>query len=206
MANFEVSYFPNYFSIDDILASQDRIPCKFEVIVKGLGYLDASSGSSDIQPGSKLELPCWLARRLCTTARKPTVSAQLPVTYRDKYREILTADACVVDLQKLGPHFYELGLHLLPLTSVADRPRLAALLTQVLRDRLRPVMDDAQHCSVDEATHRIAKLDRLEIRLFRGEQESVKDYQAWMERTSHLLKMAPLLAASSSRKRKREDP
>ena len=37
MANFDVSYFPSYFNIDDILASQDKVPCKFEVPVKGLG-------------------------------------------------------------------------------------------------------------------------------------------------------------------------
>ena len=37
MANFEVSYSPNYFSIDDILASQSRVTCKFEKSAKGLG-------------------------------------------------------------------------------------------------------------------------------------------------------------------------
>lgn len=205
MANYEVSYSPSYFSIDDILASQDRVPCKFEVTVKGLGYLDASGGSEDIPTGTSLELPCWLAKPLCSTRRGHTVSAQLPVTYKDKYREILQADAAVVDLQKLGPFFYDLGLHLLPLTTPSDRPRLAALLTQVLRDRLRPLMDGAQHCTPDESSGRLTRLDRLEQRLFRGGQASVKDYQSWVQRRSHLLQTAPLLAAANSRKRKRQD-
>ena len=46
-------------------------------------------------------------------------------------REILSADASVVDLHKLGPHFYELGLHVLPFTSPSDSAALAKLLTQV---------------------------------------------------------------------------
>ena len=31
------SYVPNYFSIQDILATQERVPCKFEMQVKQLG-------------------------------------------------------------------------------------------------------------------------------------------------------------------------
>lgn len=35
----EASYFPNYFSVDDILATQERIPCKFLQNVPKLGNL-----------------------------------------------------------------------------------------------------------------------------------------------------------------------
>ena len=48
------------------------------------------------------------------------------------FRVILSADASVVDLHKLGPHFYELGLHVLPLTTPSDSAALAKLLTQVV--------------------------------------------------------------------------
>jgi hypothetical protein len=37
-------------------------------------------------------------------------------------------------------------------------------------------------------------------------QESVRDRERWLDRTAHLLSMAPLLAASNARhKRKRQD-
>lgn len=36
---------------------------------------------------------------------------ELPKTYKDSYREIFNADACTVDMHKLGPHFYELGCY-----------------------------------------------------------------------------------------------
>lgn len=35
----------------------------------------------------------------------------LPKIYKDAYREILNADACTVDMHKLGQHFYELGCY-----------------------------------------------------------------------------------------------
>ncbi|XP_063615046.1 DNA replication complex GINS protein PSF3-like, partial [Penaeus indicus] len=116
------SYFPDYFSLGDILATQDRVPCKFELPVYNLGYLDPSSGNKDVVAGTKLELPCWLARALCSS-RRHIVSAQLPNTFKERYREIMKADASVVDLHKLGPHYYELGQHLLPLAG----PEAAAL-------------------------------------------------------------------------------
>jgi len=31
-------------------------------------------------------------------------------------------------------------------------------------------MDDAQHCTVDESSTRMSKLDRLEVKLFKGGQ------------------------------------
>jgi len=201
MANYEVSYFPSYLSIDDILASQDRVQCRFEVPVKGLGYLDASSGSDDIEVGARLELPCWLARAL-HACRGHTISPRLPQPYRQPSREVLQADATVVDLHRLGPYFYDTGLHVLPLAPAPDRPRLALCLAQALRARLRPLMDAAQHCGADDGSARLATLDRLEARLFAGGQSSVRAYERWAAREAHLLHTAPLLA---QRKRKRAD-
>ena len=33
----------------------------------------------------------------------------MPKTYREVYREIMTADPLVVDLHKQGPYYYEFG-------------------------------------------------------------------------------------------------
>lgn len=35
----------SYFSISDILAEEERIPCKWTVAAKGVGYLDPSTGT-----------------------------------------------------------------------------------------------------------------------------------------------------------------
>ena len=37
------------------------------------------------------------------------LTTQVPKTYREVYREIMTADPLVVDLHKQGPYYYEFG-------------------------------------------------------------------------------------------------
>ena len=59
-----------------------------------------------------MELPIWLASSLCSR-RRHVVSVELPKSYREPHREILSADATVVDLHKLGPHFYACGTRLI---------------------------------------------------------------------------------------------
>ena len=76
------------------------------------GYLDPSTESEHINAGTKLELAFWLAHAVCSR-RKHTVSIELPKHYREVYRHILTADANVVDLHKMGPFFYVFGTQLL---------------------------------------------------------------------------------------------
>ena len=102
----------DYFDIDDIIATQGRIPSKLEAQIYNLGFLDPSSEGNDLQAGAKLELPLWLVKELCNRRRK-IVTVDIPKAYKDNYREIFKADASVVDLHRLGPYFYEFGTKLL---------------------------------------------------------------------------------------------
>lgn len=76
-----------------------------------LGFLDSSTDDKDILPGSKMELPFWLAYALCSQKRR-IVSVELPKAYRESYREVMKADANVVNLYKLGPYYYNFGMKL----------------------------------------------------------------------------------------------
>lgn len=106
----------DYFSLDDILSSQQRVPCRVEQPLYRLGFLNTNSSEEHLLPGTKLELPLWLARNLCSR-RRHIVSVQLPKAYRESQRTILSADACVVDLHRLGPYYYSVGVQLLGLAS-----------------------------------------------------------------------------------------
>ncbi|XP_068233947.1 DNA replication complex GINS protein PSF3-like [Palaemon carinicauda] len=192
------SYFPSYFSVSDILSTQDRVPCKFEVPVYGLGFLDPSGGNKDIEQGTKLDLPCWLARAL-SSARLRIVKTQLPVSYKEKYRYNFKADPSVVDLHKLGPHFYELGMHLLPLSNAESSP-LATLLTQTLRERLRWIMDSAQNSSEDDTSTQTARLDDLERSLFGVGQKALRDHKLWLSRKAHILTTSAMIEQHNKRK------
>ncbi|XP_076069376.1 DNA replication complex GINS protein Psf3 [Oratosquilla oratoria] len=192
------SYFPNYFSIEDILASQERVPCKYEVTVYGLGSLDPSNASPNLEAGSRMELPCWLARELCSS-RRHIVSAQLPTSYKEKYREILRADANVVDLHKLGPHFYEFGRHLLPLSG-PEGADLHGLLIDTLRHRFRKVMDASQNAMVEDVGGLTSKLDEMEKGLFKAGQKSFYDHQQWLRRQTHILRTSAMVEQHNKRK------
>ena len=45
---FSQSYAPNYFSIDDLLATQERLPCITELEMENLGFLDPGSDSANL--------------------------------------------------------------------------------------------------------------------------------------------------------------
>lgn len=127
--SLRVSYSPNYYSLDDILATQERVPCKVALTIQKmgkyifrlclkylcnfdiLGHLNPSAAERDLQPGTSLELPLWLVSEL-SQSRAPLVNPELPKIYREAYREILKADACAVDLHKFSLFFYELGSHI----------------------------------------------------------------------------------------------
>lgn len=73
--------------------------------------MDPSATESDLKAGTNIEIPLWLAESLFTR-RPPLLSVDLPKIYKETYREILNADACTVDMHKLGQHFYELGCYI----------------------------------------------------------------------------------------------
>lgn len=53
------TYYPNYFSIEDIFVTQEKIPCTVEQPLNHLGFLDPSSESADLKAGQDVELPLW---------------------------------------------------------------------------------------------------------------------------------------------------
>ena len=117
----------SYFDIDDIIAGDLKVPCKFELPVYRLGFLNKASDKEHIEVGVSMELPVWLASVL-NSRRRHIVSVELPKTYKESYREIVKADANVVDLYKLGPYYYTAGMKLLQL----DHPETEQLSSSLL--------------------------------------------------------------------------
>ncbi|KAG8238747.1 hypothetical protein J437_LFUL018575 [Ladona fulva] len=202
------SYTPHYFSIDDIMATQERLPCKFEVDVLRLGeycrnqakiimsnttalkvakksFLDPSSDDEDIKTGTTLELPYWLARALCNRNRS-IVSVNIPRIYKEAYREILKAEASVVDLHRLCVYFYEFGSYLSGFNH-RDSTEIGNLLVQCFKDRFRLIMDWAQNSSGDTSgsgrgagSDPTARLDNLERGLLITGRSSWEALEAWL--------------------------
>ena len=92
-----------------------------------LGYLNKTDDSDHIEVGVTMELPLWLAVTM-NSRKRHVVSVELPKSYRENYREIIRADANVVDLHKLGPYYYNSGMKLLQLDHPDTEPLSKSLL------------------------------------------------------------------------------
>lgn len=133
----------DYFDLDDILSCQEKVPCTFQTQVKDLGFLDHGAESEHLEAGTKMELSFWLAKELCARQRR-IISVELPKVYRENYRQILEADANVVDLNKLGPYFYSFGGKLLEFGN-PENPRIAESLMMV---KLNFIFCHIFHCII----------------------------------------------------------
>ncbi|XP_076817129.1 DNA replication complex GINS protein PSF3-like [Clavelina lepadiformis] len=190
----------DYMSIDDILMSSERLPSVFLVPVKGLGFLDASTNKKDIAVGTKMDLPLWLVLSLAHP-RKKFISFDYTKPYKGTYREILKADASVVDLHKIGPFFYAFGQQLLTLNH-NESLQMAKCLVLTFMERFRKIMDWSINAYEHDNSERQEKLDEVERNLFKLGQKSLQSFQQWEMGESRKLSSSELV--SRHRKRKRD--
>ncbi|KAG5323810.1 PSF3 protein, partial [Acromyrmex charruanus] len=193
------SYVPDYFSLTDILCTEERISCKIEVTLPRLGFLDLSSESEDLKPGAKLELPLWLAQPL-NKVRESIVSVDIPKTYKEGYREILLADACTVVLNKWNPYYYELGMYLRKFNN-RDCEMIIDSLLLTFRSRFRLIMDWAQNPVSDPMLNSL--LPRLERHLFLTGRKAKVQLNEWLRKGSCIIETSQ--SAVNLKKRKRTD-
>ncbi|KAL3860440.1 hypothetical protein ACJMK2_010563 [Sinanodonta woodiana] len=189
----------NYFDIDDILASNERIPCRVELPIYRLGYLDSSHESEHLLPGTKIEFPYWLGRAVCSKKRH-IVGVDLPKQYREGYREILSADATVVDLHKLGPYYYSFGTKLLHFEHVASAD-IAKSLVKTFQNRFRKIMDSSQNAYNEDTSKLTENLDEAERSLFHSGQLGLHDFQRWETRKTDKLTTSNMVRNHRKRKR-----
>ncbi|KAL8589319.1 hypothetical protein ACOMHN_052322 [Nucella lapillus] len=189
----------DYFNLDDILATNERLPCKVEMPIHRLGYLDNTTDDSTLQPGTKLELPFWLARALCSR-RRHIVTVEFPRPYRLSYREVFKADPNVVDLHKLGPFFYLFGSYLLTFQHT-DSADVANSLLKTFQGRFRRIMDSSQNALHRDTSQWMEKLDESEKKIFQAGQQGLHDFEHWERRQTEKLKTSAMVMKHLKRKR-----
>ncbi|XP_028842422.1 DNA replication complex GINS protein PSF3 [Denticeps clupeoides] len=167
----------NFFSLDDILLSHQRLPCRTENAFPRLGFLEKSSETPDILEGTKMEMPLWLAKGLYERKRR-VLSVDLPKMYREGWRTVFGADPNVVDLHKMGPYFYGLGSQLLHFDS-PENPEIAQAILQTYIGRFRRTMDSSQNAYNEDTSALVERLDFLERTLFREGQSGLNSFQQW---------------------------
>ncbi|KAG8437279.1 hypothetical protein GDO86_008110 [Hymenochirus boettgeri] len=167
----------NFLSLEDLLMSQEKLPCRIESGFPRLGFLEKGGDSDNISGGSKMELPLWLAKGLYDKKRR-ILSVEHPKIYREGWRTVFSADANVVDLHKMGPHYYGFGSQLLNFDS-PENPEIAKTLLQTFVGRFRRIMDSSQNAYNEDTSGLVARLDELERSLFRAGQRGLNAFQNW---------------------------
>jgi hypothetical protein len=124
------------------LTYQQKVPCTFELSVPNMGYLQSNPGedvslslsshpsihpstnstslplSLQINKGSKLELPLWLAEMLAVSnpsGNSSLATLDLPQALNNRVMNALKADPKTVDLRAQATHFYNIGARMLEL-------------------------------------------------------------------------------------------
>ncbi|XP_030313716.1 DNA replication complex GINS protein PSF3 [Calypte anna] len=169
----------SFLSLDDILMSQEKLPCRAESALPRLAFaLGQGSGCGDSIPeGSKLEIPLWLAKGLHDSKRR-IISVELPKIYKEAWRTVFSADASVVDLHKMGPYYYGFGSQLLNFDNL-ENPEIAQTILQTFISRFRRIMDSSQNAYNEDTSVLVARLDELERNLFQAGQKGLNDFQYW---------------------------
>lgn len=107
----------SYYSVDAILTDSQKAPCTFELSVPQLAALN---NGSTIEPGTKMELPFWLAEMLAVSrpagpSSGSLASLDLPAALNKRVVHALRADPKSVDVRAQAQWFYGLGGRVLDL-------------------------------------------------------------------------------------------
>ncbi|KAK0490547.1 GINS complex, Psf3 component [Armillaria novae-zelandiae] len=124
----------DYFSIDSILADNQKIQCIFSKKIPDLGHLWGGS-ERDIAAQAKYQIPIWMAY---IVVYSDWADFNIPTPFANRVRNALNAEPRSVRLSSLVGAG---GLWL----SDEQANEMSQMLTKTFRERLVEVIDQAQH-------------------------------------------------------------
>ncbi|KAL6451483.1 PSF3 DNA replication complex GINS protein PSF3 [Candida maltosa Xu316] len=172
----------DYYNLDDILAENEKIPCKFSVTVPGLGYLEGNPGKPILED-TKIELPYWLAHILGTLEISDTHMVELgdPDFINKKVINAIKSDPSSLDLHKLTPYFY---LMVLKWGSLYDDEVLIENIMNCLKSRSLEIYNFSSNANKTLNNEFLYTLDEFEKSLFKSTSESNKLMRQWFKKIS----------------------
>ncbi|KAI1636659.1 hypothetical protein F4809DRAFT_641326 [Biscogniauxia mediterranea] len=182
----------SYYDIDAILTDAEKVPCKFELEVAELGYLD-NNPAQPLKAGTSVGLPLWLGELLALASRAPSsseedaksfISLNLPPSLSNEVMSALKADPRAVPLRDQSHNFYGLGTRMLDLF---DEREICAILRKTFVTR---AVDIALHARKAGSTEDMGigggeeflrGLEEWERKLFKKAHDGTKGTKEWME-------------------------
>lgn len=193
------SYSKNYYSIADILVTQEKIPCSAEMDLYGMGELDSTFDHPNVAAGEKLELPLWYAIE-CKAQRTRTLKFQVPDIFKSRLKDICEADALAVDLGRLNKFFYSFGYYIAPY----DRSgTVAPMLYETCRARCRSLIDLSKDISRELKNSQ--KFEFIESELYLVGCQTNEAFTKWLRGRSSLLETPFMVTNHKKRQRAQLD-
>lgn len=189
------SYSTNYYSIVDILVTQEKIPCTAETTLHGLGTADASFESPDVAPGETLELPLWYAVH-SGASRSRILRYQVPDIYKNKLKDICEADALAVDLGRMSRFFFEFGQYVIPYDRTAT---VATMLYETCRARCRSLIDLCKDTTKELKNTK--KFEYVEMELYTIGCQTNEMFTKWLSGNAVLLHTPNMVTNHQKRRR-----
>ncbi|KAG9219139.1 hypothetical protein PLEOSDRAFT_1075992 [Pleurotus ostreatus PC15] len=184
----------DYFSIESILAENQKLQCTFKYDIPDMGHLGGGN-ERDIKMLSKRQIPLWLAY---TIIYSDWADFSIPTPFNAKVRNALKAEPRSVRLSSLvgsGGLWYGFGKAVMDILDDDQAEEMSDAMTKAFRGRLTEIVDQAQHfaalgpvgggsSSSDSAQLFREGLDGTERELFGLAQESTKRSKRWYEESN----------------------
>ncbi|EDW30554.1 GL26783 [Drosophila persimilis] len=194
-----MNFFPNYYSIEDIFVTQEKVECKVNTKLQRMGFLDAGAEGDDLEPGRSINLPLWYIKELKVNNAYFTVS--VPDIYKNVHKAVCEAETTHIELGRLHPYFYEFGRYLTPY----DRNHvIGRIIFETMRQRVRHLLDISKNDG--QMAKSELRLDNIEAKLHEAGVRTNTQYINWLQMTGNKILISELVEEhQKKRKRDRSD-
>ncbi|XP_017148819.1 probable DNA replication complex GINS protein PSF3 [Drosophila miranda] len=194
-----MNFFPNYYSIEDIFVTQEKVECKVNTKLQRMGFLDAGAEGDDLEAGRSINLPLWYIKELKVNNAYFTVS--VPDIYKNVHKAVCEAETTHIELGRLHPYFYEFGRYLTPY----DRNHvIGRIIFETMRQRVRHLLDISKNDG--QMAKSELRLDNIEAKLHEAGVRTNTQYINWLQMTGNKILISELVEEhQKKRKRDRSD-
>ncbi|KAI3656219.1 hypothetical protein MP638_001427 [Amoeboaphelidium occidentale] len=164
----------DYLDIDAILAEQEKIKVTVSDGVTGL--ISMLQPDEKTREGKRVELPFWLAHVL--GINEFVQFDEPPKCFRNSVMEKLKSHPVGVDLSKISPSFFRIGLHSLRMLDID--PTLVEVLRKSMEFRIQRIFDIACAPHLIQDSYDFSEtLDDWEKEVFDISRSSMTDFYKW---------------------------
>nr|ADF43165.1 97782m [Chlamydomonas reinhardtii] len=165
----------DYWNLDAALAEETTVPLKFKYGILGVArVLEPGSTNNDIDSGTKVDAPLWLAAAL---SRRGMTSFGAPELYSERYRRKINAGAECMNLKGRAPYFYDVGNKC---NEFMQDLTLSAFLSRTYATRYRELVSKGlSTVSGEDMLELQSKLSLEELSVFEAGRDAVARTETW---------------------------